>query len=203
MTSSLQILSRSFPFQLTSSQGGWRECNASKCPLCFSTHILTRRMTGVGGEKETAQKFSTHILTRRMTSYPIISISIAIFQLTSSQGGWLGSANCSFFAVLFQLTSSQGGWLDIQSSEQTGNDFSTHILTRRMTHFVANNLWKIIFSTHILTRRMTIWSSSSDISRIFQLTSSQGGWPWMLQLMMCQKTFQLTSSQGGWRFALL
>ena len=176
MTLSRRSIKSCKTFQLTSSQGGWRECNASKCPLCFSTHILTRRMTGVGGEKETAQKFSTHILTRRMTSYPIISISIAIFQLTSSQGGWLGSANCSFFAVLFQLTSSQGGWLDIQSSEQTGNDFSTHILTRRMTHFVANNLWKIIFSTHILTRRMTYFPLDCFITYPFQLTSSQGGW---------------------------
>ena len=67
-----------------------------------------------------------------------------------------------------------------------------------MTHHLKWRISQQVFSTHILTRRMTIWSSSSDISRIFQLTSSQGGWPWMLQLMMCQKTFQLTSSQGGW-----
>ena len=198
MTKKIKLYCFIIVFQLTSSQGGWRECNASKCPLCFSTHILTRRMTGVGGEKETAQKFSTHILTRRMTSYPIISISIAIFQLTSSQGGWLGSANCSFFAVLFQLTSSQGGWLDIQSSEQTGNDFSTHILTRRMTHFVANNLWKIIFSTHILTRRMTMNVATDDVSENFSTHILTRRMTICIVVDELISTFQLTSSQGGW-----
>ena len=151
----VMLLNAHSVFQLTSSQGGWLYTMTPVWVSCnFSTHILTRRMTSLSTE-------GNHSIT---------------FQLTSSQGGWLGSANCSFFAVLFQLTSSQGGWLDIQSSEQTGNDFSTHILTRRMTHFVANNLWKIIFSTHILTRRMTYFPLDCFITYPFQLTSSQGGW---------------------------
>ena len=120
-------------FQLTSSQGGWQfllhhpkeQCLFNSHPHkedditsdiinscdCFSTHILTRRMTGAPKGVFIVWVFSTHILTRRMTfCFTSICVSAYPFQLTSSQGGWLGSANCSFFAVLFQLTSSQGGW---------------------------------------------------------------------------------------------
>ena len=180
MTSSLQILSRSFPFQLTSSQGGWRECNASKCPLCFSTHILTRRMTGVGGEKETAQKFSTHILTRRMTSYPIISISIAIFQLTSSQGGWHIFHWTVLLHILFnshphkeddsplEMTYKPTGLFnshphkenDPFRSEQSLKDnlFNSHP-HKEDDVFLFLFLFTRIFSTHILTRRMTNWGT--------------------------------------------
>ena len=175
MTSSLQILSRSFPFQLTSSQGGWRECNASKCPLCFSTHILTRRMTGVGGEKETAQKFSTHILTRRMTSYPIISISIAIFQLTSSQGGWPRTESICSIRKFFN---SHPHKEDDQKKMQFKNGswlFNSH--PHKEDDPVGSMRYPLIlFSTHILTRRMTVVVLDVGCRWTFQLTSSQGGW---------------------------
>ena len=147
-------------------------------PESFSTHILTRRMTGTAHRIQESGCFSTHILTRRMTApWPMIS-SGQHFQLTSSQGGWrriklLLQKNVFFSShphkeddssgsriesvtYSFQLTSSQGGWqLTLQNfhlirifqltSSQGGwpfslpfqafiRSFSTHILTRRMTH---------------------------------------------------------------------
>ena len=75
--------------------------------------------------------------------------------------------------------------------------FSTHILTRRMTLSRWNvNGWKT-FSTHILTRRMTNIARQLDIAWNFsthiltrRMTAAVG--PVMLIL-----SFQLTSSQGG------
>ena len=54
-------------------------------------------------------------------------------------------------------------------------DFSTHILTRRMTIDTQKEYTRSNFSTHILTRRMTSSSNSYQYPSIFQLTSSQGG----------------------------
>ena len=164
-------------FQLTSSQGGWRN---SSCIFgiryIFSTHILTRRMTKVIFIYNFLSVFSTHILTRRMTLSASSIILLAIFQLTSSQGGW--RVVCCFI------------FLPIS--------FSTHILTRRMTktygygsggngifnsHPHKEDDYRFYFlscirgfSTHILTRRMTIGTGYSLSYLTFQLTSSQGGW---------------------------
>ena len=103
-------------------------------PKCFSTHILTRRMTmkvlitmrqknifNSHPHKEDDNtpsvfpflndSFSTHILTRRMTR----------------------NCFCWFCKTCF----------------------STHILTRRMTRTLSILLLFTKFSTHILTRRMT------------------------------------------------
>ena len=110
---------------------------------CFSTHILTRRMTNLSMDllkrmyifnshphKEDDVwgifihrhwLFSTHILTRRMTPHSTI--------------GWV-----SFI-------------------------FSTHILTRRMTicfYWIVRNH---NFSTHILTRRMTAILNKNTLSK--------------------------------------
>ena len=56
------------------------------------------------------------------------------FQLTSSQGGWQATGPINLKgSIKFQLTSSQGGWrkdYDVQSGQE---HISTHILTRRMT----------------------------------------------------------------------
>ena len=55
---------------------------------CFSTHILTRRMTLQPKDDIDKIRFSTHILTRRMTVFTTKEKCIEwIFQLTSSQGG--------------------------------------------------------------------------------------------------------------------
>ena len=121
--------------------------------------------------------------------------------------------------ISFQLTSSQGGWLMFFQVHRQIPFFNSH--PHKEDDYVlleCDNHTR--FSTHILTRRMTIWSSSSDISRIFQLTSSQGGWLLHGYLPCTERffnshphkeddkyehpkgaiiwVFQLTSSQGGW-----
>ena len=120
--------------------------------------------------------FSTHILTRRMTKPSTVNVRNIIF--------------------------------------------STHILTRRMTqrrdHYVYGRcifnshphkeddevIWAtscdIAFSTHILTRRMTCRQFADNRYRVFQLTSSQGGWLIFILSVKSYHIFQLTSSQGGW-----
>ena len=55
----------------------------------ISTHILTRRMTCSFCASVPIFIISTHILTRRMTNHGINSELKLLFQLTSSQGGWL------------------------------------------------------------------------------------------------------------------
>ena len=78
-------------------------------------------------------------------------------------------------------------------------DFSTHILTRRMTKTSVLYIYITIFSTHILTRRMTILVKKRHLLLFFQLTSSQGGWLIAMDCNYPDCFFQLTSSQGGWR----
>ena len=121
-------------FQLTSSQGGWL---CSPCNWWYrsdiSTHILTRRMTTVIFKIITEQRISTHILTRRMTNMKKHLHQNRIFQLTSSQGGWLALVLWLLLVELFQLTSSQGGWRLPYWKEAEHHNISTHILTRRMT----------------------------------------------------------------------
>ena len=76
-------------------------------------------------------------------------------------------------------------------------DFSTHILTRRMTWFCKLFILCCAFSTHILTRRMTencewvcnIYGFSTHIltRRMTQVDA----------ILFLMESFQLTSSQGG------
>ena len=123
--------------------------------LCsLSTHILTRRMTSEFLFIQSNYTLSTHILTRRMTFPNESESSPAIFQLTSSQGGWRTKTFQTNWSFFFQLTSSQGGWLHMGKDDKTLIHLSTHILTRRMTEQVL--LKHIVYT--------------------FQLTSSQGGW---------------------------
>ena len=141
-------------FQLTSSHGGWRQVMLSNL-----VHHLFNSHPHKEDDKDASYrgeeiKFSTHILTRRMTKPSTVNVRNIIF--------------------------------------------STHILTRRMTqrrdHYVYGRcifnshphkeddevIWAtscdIAFSTHILTRRMTCRQFADNRYRVFQLTSSQGGW---------------------------
>ena len=75
---------------------------------------------------------------------------------------------------------------------------STHILTRRMTQEKQDSRIDQIVSTHILTRRMTRSIDLNWWRVMFQLTSSQGGWPATADKKNHITVFQLTSSQGGW-----
>ena len=77
---------------------------------CFSTHILTRRMTTLTREQYLAENFSTHILTRRMTNSIEIDKTENLFNSHPHKED--DECNgCNWFCI----------------------DFSTHILTRRMT----------------------------------------------------------------------
>ena len=125
--------------------------------------------------KLTERHISTHILTRRMTQL---------------QPGWTISL------VHFNSHPHEEG--DCEVTNPSGSpDISTHILTRRMTESLRNYLadtrhfnshpheeddgWfknsdsNHFISTHILTRRMTVEKIGVGKTKIFQLTSSQGG----------------------------
>ena len=122
----------SFTFQLTSSHGGWRFSN------CFPT-------------------------------------SPDIFQLTSSHGGWPSAKIESLNSQVFQLTSSHGGWPAIDFWKMDSLLFNSHPHMEDDVFFSYRVTWKN-FSTHILTWRMTFSFPTGLHDRIFQLTSSHGGW---------------------------
>ena len=145
--------------------------------------------------------FSTHILTRRMTPHFFLIIFLCIFQLTSSQGGWQFSLCVRILIRFFNSHPHKEDDFPSPPSKDT-IAFSTHILTRRMTHLAFVLVFSSGFSTHILTRRMTCTGIYCCYSFIFQLTSSQGGWPFHFSTWSFWKVFQLTSSQGGWPDAL-
>ena len=120
----------------------------------ISTHILTRRMTIIYSRNFLCSLISTHILTRRMTIIPGDVVEAAVFQLTSSRGGWRIDAMKKEIAELFQLTSSRGGWL------------------KRIDLIVARYEFQ-------LTSSRGGWpylEHSNIVLSIFQLTSSRGGW---------------------------
>ena len=140
----------------------------------FSTHILTRRMTKTSSPTENISLFnshphkeddgcyiafcsitifSTHILTSRMTQAQLYTICILIFQLTSSQGGWLFLSKERMSKRLFNS----------HPHKEDDNDLPEPGVP-------------LYFSTHILTRRMTSSLPATGGVYVFQLTSSQGGW---------------------------
>ena len=56
--------------------------------MAISTHSLTRRLTRLGTSCLIKLFISTHSLTRRLTVSMLNILTMAIFQLTASQGGW-------------------------------------------------------------------------------------------------------------------
>ena len=110
----------------------WKTC-ITTIHSSFSTHILTRKMTWLWWCYRARKFFNSHPHKeddlRLLPICPVLS--------------------------LFQLTSSQGGWLPVCSITSSSVGFSTHILTRRMTILFAHICTTFPFSTHILTRRMT------------------------------------------------
>ena len=90
----------------------------------------------------------------------------------------------------------------VKAAEQVVYDFSTHILTWRMT---SSNAFKFSSSSFQLTSSQGGWQKIPyiiEIKSVFQLTSSQGGWhKGQIKFIVCAN-FQLTSSQGGWLVAV-
>ena len=142
-------------FQLTSSQGGWLECNLQILSNLFFNSHPHKEDDNVRDINNRFAIFSTHILTRRMTdSNRYLRLYVKLFNShPHKEDDFPSNAN-----------QSKGG-------------FSTHILTRRMTFYLQSIFHIGQFSTHILTRRMT-FSDRIHLQGhwLFQLTSSQGGW---------------------------
>ena len=100
---------------------------------------------------------------------------------------------------LFQLTSSRGGWRYAGNRCRSSSHFNSHPHEED-----DRRIWpydrKCCISTHILTRRMTTVLVQPNAPKLFQLTSSRGGWRFMEEKTVWKITFQLTSSRGGWRY---
>ncbi len=152
----------------------------------FSTHILTRRMTN---HLATCTDFFNFQLTSSQGGWltaPINRSLISAFQLTSSQGGWHIFHWTVLLHILFnshphkeddnkiclkqqkkKFFNSHPHKEDDQACKATvlSNNFSTHILTRRMTSVRTVRTHAKRFSTHILTRRMTATLNKNTLSK--------------------------------------
>ena len=173
-----KIKNKPITFQLTSSQGGWHDPARIRWEVRdISTHILTRRMTLEFTQMLIESDISTHILTRRMTNSEIFRKYLQKFQLTSSQGGWP-----------LPFITEQLSFRHFNSHPHKEDDKDLYLFW-----------WNQNISTHILTRRMTVSLWNRHTLSVFQLTSSQGGWPIASLNSVSLSVFQLTSSQGGWQ----
>ena len=106
-------------FQLTSSQGGWLWCwlHSLRCIRLFNSHPHKEDDISINFESNPSWFFNSH---------PHKEDDVADEEFYAYHG-------------VFQLTSSQGGWrivLNVKFKYQ----FSTHILTRRMTLIVCMKL---------------------------------------------------------------
>ena len=170
--------------------------------LDISTHSLTRRLTRKG--RVCSFILIVFQLTASQGGWLLETFSMrlfSIFQLTASQGGWRSLRSCCNWLSVFQLTASQGGWRNWYNNRKWRKRISTHSLTRRLTIFVyltyiihhyfnsqphkeADQYSVIVvcfncISIHSLTRRLTKMTERSALYHAFQLTASQGGWPWI------------------------
>ena len=99
-------------FQLTSSRRGWQNQMFFHCwVFSISTHILTKRMTGVWNTSSIkCSYFNSHPHEEDDANSADIA-SLKTFQLTSSRRGWHARSVLSYYGWIFQLTSSRRGWL--------------------------------------------------------------------------------------------
>ena len=181
-----QSNSRNSAFQLTASQGGWRNEHVRRSwTKRISTHSLTRRLTGLFLSCSTSRIIQ---LTASQGGWQIVTgffNNPYTFQLTASQGGWLATRWKNGSIFVFQLTASQGGWRNEHVRRSWTKRISTHSLTRRLTLWATFILEvKLYFnsqphkeaderselyhanikdiSTHSLTRRLTSSQVYSD-----------------------------------------
>ena len=145
------------------------------------------------------------------------------FQLTSSQGGWrvgkmyvmiqkrhfnsyphkeddMQMGQLPIGVAIFQLTSSQGGWLTWVILKKIMIYFNSHPHKEDDRAERSEPQAHTYFNSHPHKEDDFIFPQYFHIFNIFQLTSSQGGWPSTTGKMIFYVVFQLTSSQGGWRF---
>ena len=185
----------------------------------ISTHSLTRRLTTVAANGNVVFSFQLTASQGGWHPRTVLRRELILFQLTASQGGWQDHKNTQhhqgdfnsqphkeadnvlkWIEQTFQHFNSQphkeaDGTLTVNSA---AGSISTHSLTRRLTEY-RHLPWVFKrISTHSLTRRLTSTDSTVLASLKFQLTASQGGWPYSAKFKGLRKTFQLTASQGGW-----
>ena len=210
-------------FQLTSSQGGWpllshirttgkffnshphkeddAEFQRSAFSIRFSTHILTRRMTGMAQlQMPFLYFFNSHPHKEDDRDPNNFFQPYLIFQLTSSQGGWrvFSCVGVGFIAFFNSHPHKEDdAWIHRAMIEYIF--FNSHPHKEDDVVWVycsTSNSWFFnshphkeddewrynqrrlgkSFSTHILTRRMTDVGQVIGEAISFQLTSSQGGW---------------------------
>ena len=141
----------------------------------ISTHILTKRMTGLQTVDSTAWKFqltssrrgwrmpditgnviyiSTHILTKRMTIHHVNHSCWTLFQLTSSRRGWHHLIVNHIIAKYFN------------SHPHEEDDWSNSTWLHLIEHF----------NSHPHEEDDIILSQDNITTYVFQLTSSRRGW---------------------------
>ena len=110
---------------------------------CFSTHILTRRMTNLSMDLlKRMYIFNSHPHKEDDDTHKR-AISCREFFNSHPHKEDDGAGNGLPFTIMF----------------------STHILTRRMTPQSTKCMWVYVFSTHILTRRMTAILNKNTLSK--------------------------------------
>ena len=209
--SSFKVLS-SFIFQLTSSQGGWRILAAPWMAVnYFNSHphkeddVFSYTPQGAISNfnshphKEDDVKFFTRTKQRRkyFNSHPHKEddVRFGLFSMITlyfnshphkeddgNYSRWNSSTCISTHILTRRMTV-------VHCRHCNDWSISTHILTRRMTRCYLKLSNGYIISTHILTRRMTKIKYLKQRSQVFQLTSSQGGWPPCIQCDTYQKYF--------------
>ena len=85
----------------------------------------------------------------------------------------------------------------IVAKSKVTKDLSTHDLTRRSTEELEQRAAGTYLSTHDLTRRSTGEGETITPTKVFQLTTSQGGRLGYDVYDGFLPPFQLTTSQGG------
>ena len=149
-------------FQLTASQGGWRDLVWPKSVvMAISTHSLTRRLTVFHVKHCRYGRFQLTASQGGWRDNCEIRDCYESFQLTASQGGWLRLLNCNLLPLAFQLTASQGGWHETRVEWVAGDVFQLTASQGgwRHLHRIFHTRGKI--STHSLTRRLTAISDKN------------------------------------------
>ena len=143
---------------------------------------------------------STHDLTRRSTTSNLIQFDLFIFQLTTSQGGRpFGRIRSASTTSPFQLTTSQGGRRNDSRSYIREEHFNSRPHKEVDTELIQT-LGELDISTHDLTRRSTMKIIKYGNRKLFQLTTSRGGRPFLTSSSLYFFSFQLTTSRGGRRY---
>ena len=166
-------------FQLTASQGGWRD-RYSFCPK--------RQDFNSQPHKEADRLIFMH------------SHQANLFQLTASQGGWRWNGDmygvCRYISTHSLTRRLTRYRLDLRPQLY----ISTHSLTRRLTGQPDTTQNIELISTHSLTRRLTEYLTAYSSRNWYFNSQPHKEADCILPVIVCGLSkFQLTASQGGWQ----